>query len=97
MHLVILNHIEQLSNEPKTKLKSDISQWNEKLADENTNELTRAILATVLFVGKKIQKDRAILLPHAVAIFLENYPHDDDDFYLELGDGKLIPGGYYTS
>ncbi|SMN12415.1 hypothetical protein SPBRAN_865 [uncultured Candidatus Thioglobus sp.] len=89
MHLVILNHIEQLSNEPKTKLKSDITEWNEKLADENTNELTRAILATVLFVGKKIQKDRAILLPHAVTVFLENYSHDDDDFYLELGDGRV--------
>ena len=46
-----------------------------KKSDENTDELTRAILETVLFVAIKLQQGRALLLPQAVTIFLANYPH----------------------
>ena len=40
MHLVILNHIEQQANEPGKKLQSLVIIWEEKMRDENTNELT---------------------------------------------------------
>ena len=71
MHLVILHHIGQQANEPIIKLKSDISIWKQKIKDGNTNELTRAILAAVILVADKLRQDRAVLLPHAVSVFLE--------------------------
>ena len=93
MHLVILNHIQQQANKPSTKLKSNIMLWKVTIKDENTNELTRAILATVIFVAKKLQQDRALLLPQAVTVFLDNYPPSQDvlpeELYLELGDGQI--------
>lgn len=84
MHLVILDHIQQQADQPKSKLKSDIALWKEKFDDQNTTELIRAILATVICVGTKLQQDRAILLPQAVKIFLDNYPHQNtEELYLE--------------
>ena len=37
------------------------------------------------------QKLQAFLLPHAVSVFLDNYPHAKDykELYLELGDGAV--------
>ncbi len=64
--------------------------WKEKITDENTNELTKAILATVIFVVHKLQQERALLLPQAVSVFLENYPHQSqEEHHLELGYGKV--------
>ena len=87
MHLVILNHIERQADEPNNKLKSDIWLWKETMKDENTNELTRAILATVIYVANTLQQDKA-LLPHAVSVFLEHFPPSQDtmieELYLEL-------------
>ncbi len=84
MHLVIFNHIQQHANEPGTKLQSLITIWEETMRDENTNELTRAILATVIFVAKILHQDRALLLPQAVTIFLDNSPSFSEEQYLEL-------------
>ena len=50
MHLVILNHINEQSSEPGVKLKSDVMVWKDVM--HNENELTRAILATVIFVAE---------------------------------------------
>ena len=44
--------LNQQSNEPGIKLKSDVMVWKDVTHDENTNELTRAILATVIFVAE---------------------------------------------
>ena len=92
MHLVILHHIGQQANEPIIKLKSDILIWKQKIKDENTNELTRAILAAVIFVADKLRQDRAVLLPHAVSVFLEKYTctaPDANDLDLDLGEDKI--------
>ena len=55
------------------------------------SKLTRAILATVLFVAKNFQQGRALLLPHCVRVFLDNCPpaKDNDDPHLQLGDGTI--------
>ena len=92
MHLVILHHIGQQANEPIIKLKSDISIWKQKIKDGNTNELTRAILAAVILVADKLRQDRAVLLPHAVSVFLEKYTctaPDANDLDLDLGEDKI--------
>ena len=73
--VIILHHIGQQANEPIIKLKCDISIWKQKIKDEIANELTRAILAAVIFVADKLSQDRAVLLPHAVSVFLEKYIH----------------------
>lgn len=87
MHLVILKHIDQQARE--RDLKSDIALWKYKMTDENTDELTRAILATVIFVAEKLQQERALLLPQAVTVFLGNYPSPEQDLELELEYGKV--------
>ena len=73
MHLVILQHIEKPTDAPQVLLELNISLWEMKLDDETIDELTRAVLVTVIFVAKKLHKDMALLLPHAVTVFLENY------------------------
>ena len=39
--------------------------WCAKVGDGDTDELTRAVLNTVLFVADEILHERAILLPKA--------------------------------
>ena len=91
MHLVILQYIEKQANAPHIQFQSKISMWETKLKDETVSKLTRAILATVLFVAKNFQQGRALLLPHCVRVFLDNCPpaKDNDDPHLQLGDGTI--------
>ena len=63
MHLVLLEHIEEQANVPQVQLESYISLWKMIMNDETTDKLTRTVLATVIFVAKKLQQDRALLLP----------------------------------
>ena len=58
-----------------------------KLHEETTDELTRAVLATV---AQKLQQERA-LLPCTVSIILDSCPQamDNEELYLELGDGTV--------
>lgn len=87
MHWAILNSIEHQLNEPRAKL---IELWKVKMSDENIDELTKAILATIVFVANKLSQDRALLLPHAVRFFLDSYPHSvETDLYLEVENGKI--------
>ena len=55
-----------------------------KLQEETTDKLARAVLATVIFVDQRFQQGRPILLPHAVSVFLDNYPQgkDNEELYL---------------
>ena len=69
-----------------------MNMWDRKIKDETVNELTRAVMTTVLFVvGSFQQGRRALLLPQCVTVFLGSYPpaKDNDDLYLELGDGII--------
>ena len=99
MHWVILNHMEQQQTEPSTKLKACILVWNEKLKDEiNTNETTRAILTSVIYVARKLQQDRA-LLPQAVTVFLDKPIHQMKNCTWSWDMEKLnfLHGGYYIN
>ena len=65
--------------------------WNSTVYEEHTTELTKAILFTVISAAKILQSNRALLLPHAVAIF-QDYPAqggEDYDTLLELGDSTI--------
>jgi len=66
MHLVVMQHTESRASAPHIQFQSDIKLWSMKMYDENTNELTKAVLATV---AKKVEQDRA-LLPHAVPVLI---------------------------
>ena len=84
LHLVILR------KQDKSVLKDDIALWREVANDGNTPELTRAILATVLYVANKLQQDMALLLPHVATVFLSFYSQGDrEELYLVLGDGRV--------
>ena len=90
MNLVILRHIEKQSNVPHLQLQSEMNMWDRKIKDETVNELTRAVMTTVLFVAGSFQQGRrALLLPQCVV--LGSYPpaKDNNDLYLELGDGII--------
>ena len=75
--------------QPEPDLQANIEMWKGILKDENTNELTSAILATVIFVAKKLQQERALLLPHVARVPLESYSHthEAENIDLELRDG----------
>ena len=69
-----------------------MNMWDRKIKDETVNELTRAVMTTVLFVAGSFQQGRrALLLPQCVMVFLGSYSpaKDNDDLYLELGDGII--------
>ena len=72
MHLAILQHIQEVQQvaDQGTKLKYDITIWKHVTKDENTNELTRAVLATVLSVSDKVLQGRTVLLPRLFQSFL---------------------------
>ena len=61
-----MQHTESRASAPHIQFQSDIKLWSMKMCDENTNELTKVVLATV---AKKLQQDRA-LLPHAVPVLI---------------------------
>ena len=92
MHLVVMQHIESQASAPHIQLLSDIKLWSMKMCDDNTNELTRAVLATVIFVAKKLQQDRA-LLPHVVTVFLDHYCQARDNGHMPYGLYSCHSGG----
>ena len=65
--------------------------WNMTMNEEGTTPLTKAVLATVIFVSKLLQQDGALLLPQAVQIFVSHYSSDEDveDLYLDVGDSTI--------
>ena len=55
---------------PHLQLQSEMNMWDRKIKDETVNELTRAVMTTVLFVTESFQQGRALLLPQCVTVFL---------------------------
>ena len=56
-----------------TALKGNRDIWVAKVGDDDTDEATRAVLKTVLFVADEILHQRAILLPKAWQVFTKAY------------------------
>ena len=76
--------------EDEHDLTSDIELWREIFKKDSTPELTRSVLATVIYVATKLQQDRALLLPHVTTVFLQHYTsRDTEELYLDLGDGRV--------
>ena len=91
LHMIILRSLENQVGTPMANLQSDIELWKTTLAGGNIDEVTRALLKTVLVVAKLLQHEKALLLPQAAAVFREHYSpdNDDDDVYLEVRDGTV--------
>ena len=60
-------------NTPDNMLKELISIWEDKISDENTDQLTTLILQVVLFVVTELLHNQAVLLPHVSLMFIEAY------------------------
>ena len=52
-------------------LRQAIEKWLNQYSDESTDELTKAILKTVIFVANQLLVEKAVLLPWACQVFLE--------------------------
>ena len=94
MHLVILQNIATAEAPTMQQLQSDITLWKMKLEElDDTDELTKAILTTVIFVATKFEQDKAILLPRVTSFFLANYSpakgNEDIQLEIELNDGSI--------
>ena len=63
------------------------------IEDEDTDDVTKAILHTVLYVANEIMHERAVLLPRASQVFLTEYtkdsPTDQTVHILEVMDGTV--------
>ena len=71
-----------------------MQRWREQ-ADNSDDKLTKAILASVLFVGEHLVIEKALLLPQVCRVFLENYGVTltdglkSVDLNLEVGDSTV--------
>ena len=63
--------------------------WCAKVGDGDTDELTRAVLNTVLFVADEILHERAILLRKAWQVFTKAYLSASNQLQLEVGDSTI--------
>ena len=91
MHLVIQQNLRVLPSAPSAQLLSDLASWITRISDENTDELTRAVLITVIFVGRSLQHNNALHLPQEVTVFTENYHQGkrSRNLCLELRDSSV--------
>ena len=95
LHLSILKGIEENTNSPDSVLRDSIEIWRVKLVDTDTDELTRAVLITVIFVAEHILHQKAVLLPLASKYFREEYTASAGDsssleeINLEVGDSSI--------
>ncbi len=94
VHLAVLHSIESESQTPDNVLQNRIDIWEYKLSQDNTDELTQAVLQAVLFVAKELASQRAVLLPVVSQVFLNAYKPSDtdqtaDEVYLDVGEGTI--------
>ena len=82
MHSVIQQNIQILTIPPSAQLQSDLASWTTRISGETTDELTRSVLTTAIFVGKS---------PQAVTVFNEKYHqgNESEELCLELKDGSV--------
>lgn len=91
MHTSILESIEESYLDPDICLLSDIELWEQAQKDTHST-LTKAILATVINVGKHLLQNKALFLTSDGNIFLEAYGEEysgsisSADVYIDTGD-----------
>ena len=70
-------------------LKHDIEKWVNKYNEPNTNNVTTAILAAVIYVANELLVQKAVSLPWACHVFWESY--NDHHAYIDsIKSVKLI-------
>ena len=91
LHLAILQNVER-EQTPQQNLQSDIMLWSMTLENDSISEVTQAVLATVIYIAKLLQQDRAILLPQAATVFHMNYPGGEENgcLHLDVSDGTIM-------
>ena len=67
-HLAIIR-----AHEENNSLEDLADIWQHVLCDENSDELTKAMLASVLYVADEFKNHRAVLLPHVSRVFIMKY------------------------
>ena len=69
-------------------LTKSIEEWEATHQAHNTDQLTKAILSSVIFVAKHLLAQKALLLPWVSQIFLNVYTGDMNSVKvsLEVGD-----------
>ena len=94
LHLTIHTSLHAKKEEAEHSLESAMQRWREQ-ADNSDDKLTKAILASVLFVGEHLVIEKALLLPQVCRVFLENYGVTltdglkSVDLNLEVGDSTV--------
>jgi hypothetical protein len=84
IHLAILNDINNPIITPSAnQLDLEIARWTMTMRTHNC-EVTKSILATVVYVGKKLLQDRALLLPQVVSFFLKHRNQNEHNKNEEL-------------
>jgi len=59
------------TNSPDNALRDNIEIWRFKaIVDRDTDELTRAVLKTVIFTAEHLLQQQAMLLPHISRFFI---------------------------
>ena len=75
LHLSILKGVEDKTNSPDNELRDSIEFWRFKVMDGTTDELTRAVLKTVIFKAEHLLQQKAVLLPR---LFISHYTSASD-------------------
>jgi hypothetical protein len=91
MHLAIIQHIKTQDKPSTLQLHADIERWEMQLKLDNYDNLSKAILSTVIFVATIIKDDKAVLLPQVSNSFLDVYSPDreNDSITIDLKDGLI--------
>ena len=66
------------------------------LMPHRPHSLTTTIVVISCFVAGKLLQDRAILLPHAVSVFLGKYTHTVPDAREKI-KSSFLPDGHYNN
>lgn len=72
-HTSIIKSLECKENGTDEMLTNDIQGWEDSVKSPNNNKLTKAILASVIFVAWHLLPQKAVLLPRVCQVFLETY------------------------
>ena len=75
MHIIVLKHINEQLDTQKSKFESDIERWKFIAQETDTDNVTKAVIRTVLFMASKFRQNKAILLPQTVYVFISILSH----------------------
>ena len=92
-HSSIIKSTECQLNGSDEKLENDTETWEVTIRRHNDDELTNAILTSVIFVAQSLLSQKAVLLPWVCQVFLEacgvQCSEEVKSVYLEEGDRKI--------